>query len=463
MNVRAWYGVLQMLTLVAALPHARRYFSTEKWGGYTESTPWTDAWLSPVGVGALLAVWLASVVCLVAGVAVVAAAAINLAFCYIFFIRLRWRSVLRGMGAPGFIAFWLGAAVFLLALAEAHAPGIQWLVLLTLQIDFALIMLSAGVYKMLSGYRTGDGMDLGLANPEWGYWAGWRTWPPGHWLFRFFNQSAWLTEVGAGVLLLIPATRPIGASIIALSFVFIAVEIRLGFLCEMVILCCIICAGLGGSMAPAGAPLPAILQQALAVFLVAYLIALPLARIGMYYNQLAHKPLPTLLQSILDWHSNAFGLIIWRVFTADVTNFFVRVWEQPAGANGHAARREITAYAGLAAFARFRQVAECIVLTSIFTTLKYYPSNRALFETRLRRYARTIAVAAGATLIFEWVFIAKQPERFEFVPVAEFAVDPRAGTIKDTILSRIVSVSAAHASSPVHEGAQPGSYAPLGR
>ena len=459
MNIRAAYGVLQLLTLVAALPHARRYFSTEKWGGYTESTPWLDALLSPVGVAALVAVWLASAVCLAVGAAVVAAAAANLALCYFFFVRLRWRSVLRGMGAPGFISFWLGAAVFLLALSDAHAPTIRPLVLLTLQIDFALIMLSAGIYKVVAGYRTGDGMDLGLANPAWGYWSGWRTWPPGHWLFRVFNESAWATEVGAGLLMLVPATRVFGAGIIALSFVFIAAEIRLGFLCEMVIVCCVVCMGPGGPIAAPGAPLAAGLQQAIAAVLVAYLVALPLVRIGMYYNQLAHKPLPRGLQSALDWYTNAFGLIIWRVFTADVTNFFVRIWEEPAG---DAPRREITAYAGVTGVARFRQVAECIALTSIFTTLKYYPSNRALFETRLVRYARTIRLTAAARLVFEWVFIAKQPDRFAFVPVAEFAVEPRTAVVEETVLSRIVSVRAAHAGSPVHEGARPGSYAPLG-
>ena len=459
MNVRAAYGVLQLLMLVAAAPHARRYFSTEKWGGYTESTPWLDALLSPVGVGGLLAAWIASASCLAVGVAVLPSAAINLALCYCFFIRLRWRSVLRGMGAPGFISFWLAAAVFLLALSAAHAPAIRPLVLLTLQIDFALIMLSAGIYKVLAGYRTGDGMDLGLANPEWGYWSGWRTWPPGHWLFRVLNESAWATEVGAGTLMLIPATRALGAAIMALSFVFIAAEIRLGFLCEMVILCCVICMGLDARMAAAGAPLPAAAQQVITACLVVYLAALPLARIGMYYNQLAHKRLPRGMQSALDWYTNAFGLIIWRVFTADVTNFFVRIWEQPAGDR---ARREMTAYRGLAGFARFRQVAECIALTSIFTTLKYYPSNRALFERRLVRYARTIPVTAEARLVFEWVLVVKGTNRFEFVPVAEFAVDPRTAVVDETVLSRIVSVRAAHAGSPVHEGAQPGSYAPLG-
>src|SRR5262249_34924858 len=150
--------------------------------------------------------------------------------------------------------------------------------------------------------------------------------------------------------------------------------------------------------------------------------------------------------------------IIWRVFTADVTNFFVRIWEEPPAGGP---RREITVYTGIAGFARFRQVAECIALTSIFTTLKYYPSNRALFEKRLVRYGRTVRVSAGARLVFEWVLVGKEQDRFVHVPTAEFAVELDAGVVHETVLSRIVSVRAAHVGSPVHEGSHPGSYAPL--
>ena len=32
-------------------------------------------------------------------------------------------------------------------------------------------MLAAGVYKLLAGYRHGDGMELGMVNPQWGYWG----------------------------------------------------------------------------------------------------------------------------------------------------------------------------------------------------------------------------------------------------------------------------------------------------
>ena len=35
--IRIAYGVLMLLMLVAALPHARRYFFGERWGGFTKS------------------------------------------------------------------------------------------------------------------------------------------------------------------------------------------------------------------------------------------------------------------------------------------------------------------------------------------------------------------------------------------------------------------------------------------
>jgi hypothetical protein len=110
---------------------------------------------------------------------------------------------------------------------------------------------------------------------------------------------------------------------------------------------------------------------------------------------------------------------------------------------------------------RFSQVAECITLTSVFTTLKYYPSNRPLFTSRLLRYARTLPRAAGSRLIFEWVSVAATPERFAFVPVAEYVVDVEASTVTDVVLSDAASVYGVPSVSPVHEGVTPGSYAPL--
>jgi hypothetical protein len=462
-----------LLTLGAALPHARRYFRSERWGGYAESSPSVDAIQNPIVGSMLLVAWVAAALCLVIGRFVLAGATINLLCCYYFFIRMRWRSVLRGMGAPGFIAFWLGAAVFLLELTSRHAPELRGLALLTMQVDFAGIMLTAGLYKLFAGYRHSQGMELGMVNPEWGYWPEfWAKWRPSHPLFRVLDEMAWGTEVTCGILMLIPATRMLGGLGILLSFIFIATQIRLGFLCEMVILCCLLFFGMGtaaegwllsvlpataGQLTTAGTPLPAPVQAAMAVCFWTYIALLPLVRTGMFYNQLRHRSLPAPLQQMLDGYANFFGLILWRVFTADVVNFFVRVWEESGPT---AARRLISDYRKTGPF-RFSQVAECVTLTSVFTTLKYYPSNRALFVGRLLRYARTIPCESSSRLIFEWVNVAAKPERFTFVPIAEYAVDVNKGIVTDTVLSDAVSVHGVPSVSPVHEGVTPGSYAPL--
>ena len=468
--VRAACGLLMLLTLLAALPHWRRYFLGERWGGFTESGAITDAVQNPFVMPVVLTIWLVASLGLVVGRIVLVSATVNLAFCYYFFNRLRWKSVSRGMGAPGFIALWLGAAVFLLELTTRYAPAVRDLALLTLRVDFGAIMLSAGLYKLAAGYRQRNGMELGMANPEWGYWASyWKTWPSDHVLFRFFNEMAWGTEVVCGALMLFPVTAAYGGAGILLSFIFITTQIRLGFLCEMVIVCCLLFfapgtlvdqwtvqAGQLMGAAPAVVAQPiAGLERSLTAVLWIYLACLPLVRVGMFYNQLKHRAWPAPVQRALDAYANFFGLILWRVFTADVVNFFVRVWEQPpTGA------RTLLSEFRRTGPSRFSQVAECIALTSVFTTLKYYPSNRALFETRLLRYARTIPTIAGSSVVFEWVSMSATAASFEYIPVAEFAVDANAATIRETALSTQINVRGAAPFSPVHEGVRPGSYAP---
>jgi hypothetical protein len=457
--VQRAYGLLLMATLVGAIPHARRYFLSERWGGYAQRSLFVDAIQNPLGVIVTLTLWIASAAALILDRSVVPAATVNLALCWYFFVWMRWHGVLRGMGAPGFITFWLGGAVALLAFTRRHAPGAHDLALWALQVDFALIMISAGLYKLAAGYRAGDGMDLGMVNPEWGYWTSfWQRWPPSHPLFRFLNEMAWLTEVVAGVLMLIPSTRLVGGLLILGSFVFIATQIRLGFLCEMVIVCCLLFVPGGDPAASSAASHAPAWQPVLVAGLWTYVVMLPFVRAGMYYNQLRHRALPSPAQWTLDAYANTFGLILWRVFSGDVVNFFVRVYEQ---GDSRESRRLLSDYRGFTGTRRFRQVAECIAITSVFTTLKYYSSNRALFVDRLLRYARTVPHDSASTLVFEWIGIVKQSDRFDLVPAAEYLVDTRAGTVTDVVLTDRVSVNAPSVASPVHEGARPGSYAPL--
>ena len=160
-----------------------------------------------------------------------------------------------------------------------------------------------------------------------------------------------------------------------------------------------------------------------------------------------------MLQSVLDVYTNLFGIIVWRVFSADHTNFLIEIDERLSDG----ATRRISAWgAGL----RYRHVAESITVTTLFTTLKYYPSNSDLFTTRLLRYARTVPIRSGSTLGFRYLAVIKRPDRFDYVVVAEYIVDIARGTVDERVIDSSLSVRAPVEASPIHEAARPGSYAP---
>jgi hypothetical protein len=470
---RILYGILLFGHLVLLLPHSRRFFMSERWKGYAQSSWDVDAIQNPFAHPFVMAVWFGCSILLTFGRWTVAAALINLLLCRYFFVHMRWKGVLRGMGAPGFMTYWLAAAVLLLEYTQHYAPGVRPLALLVLQVDFALIMLSAGVYKCTAGFPRNHGMELGLVNPEWGYW--WRYYrkqSPNHFVIKTLNQLAWSTEVVAAVLMLIPPTRFIGAILIIVSFFFIGTHIRLALLCQMVMLCGVLffhpgSAGdnLTGLLFSAATPAvstsgPALIfvNQVLVVMLWAYLLLLPLAYVGIYYNFFARKRFVQPLQRALEIYTNFFGIIMWRVFTIDLINFFPNIYHQPRSGGE---RTRVTNYGWRAGSIRFSHVGESITLTCLFTTLKYYPSNNKLFVERLLRYARTVPAPEDSVLVFEYVHINKTDTEFEFAVIAEYLVDVIAGTVTEHILNTQVSVHAAHAASPLHEGARPGSYAPL--
>lgn len=470
---RTAYGILLFGHLFLLLPHTRRFFMSERWKGYAQSSWDVDVIQNPILHPLVMLVWFGCAIALIFGRWTVVASLLNFLLCRYFFVHMRWKGVLRGMGAPGFMTYWLAAAILLLEYTLYFAPAVRPLALFLLQVDFALIMLSAGVYKFFAGFPRNNGMELGLVNPEWGYW--WRYYrqkSPKHPLIRTLNQLAWSTEVTAALLMLIPPTRFIGAVLIIASFFFIATHIRLALLCQMVMLCGVLFfhpRSLGEQLAAAlvSAQLPTVhpagtvlslVNQMLVYGLWAYCLLLPLSYFGIYYNFFARKYLPAPLQRILEVYTNFFGIIMWRVFTIDLINFFPNIYRQPRAGGG---RTLITRYGWRSGSVRFSHVGESITLTCLFTTLKYYPSNHDLFVERLLRYARTIDCADDAVLVFEYVCIEKDEKRFDFQVVAEYLVDPLNKTVTEHKLSERFDVRAAYAGSPLHEGAKPGSYAPL--
>jgi len=470
--LRCSYGVLLFLTLAQTVVQARRFFVSDRWGGYAQSDRRVDLVQNPYALPVVLGLWMACAALITVGRWSVAASFVNLLFCRYFFVAMRWKGVLRGMGAPGFMTYWCAACVFFLEYGATYDPtgAVRNAATFTFRLDFAAIMLCAGTYKWLAGYARNDGMELGMINPWWGYWGSlYGRLRPSHWVFRALNHLAYLTELAAGILMLLPPTQLLGALLIFASFAFIALHIRLGFLCEMVMLCCLLFVppgsvtdGLLAAIAPdppatAALAAPAWLNVALCTALYAYAALLPLAKGGLYYNFLARRRIPGPLQSALEWYTNWFGIIIWRVFSADHTNFWARIWFQD---RARGTRVEAARFGELGAKRAFRyaHVGEFICLVSLFTTLKYYASESPLFPQRVLRYCRTLGCPVGSDVVFEYMRIRKDRGRFESVAVAEYVVDVRAGTVTERILDHLFSPRLAGPGSPIHKGFKPGSY-----
>lgn len=469
--IRIGYGVTLFFTLILLLPHWRRFFLSERWGGYGVSCRFVDAAHNPYVFPVVATMWLTAAATLTTGIYPLASSLVNLVICRYYFVSMRWKGALRGLGAPGFMTYWLGWAVFLLELITAVAPTVLPFTVLLLQVDFALIMLSAGLYKIASGYPRNMGMQFGMANPEWGYW--WRAYqklPPNHWLYRFCNHCAWSIQTIASLLLLVPPTRSIGALLIIGSFLFVATQIRLSLLCYMVIVGAFVFFPSGSycDATLAGIVPEALIGQpgtsfnspvatlALATFTIGHLALVVLSYAGLFYNFYSRRSLPSVLQSALEAYTNFFGIIIWRVFSADHTSFYVMVYRRR---RSDSSRTLVSNYDKFGS--RFNHVGECIAIKCVFTTLKYYPSDSARFHERLLRYARTIPCPDDSVLAFEYITLDSDADRFQPHVVAEFIVDPRSETISELPLHNPEVVRKPTRHSPVFEGTRPGSYAPL--
>jgi hypothetical protein len=203
----------------------------------------------------------------------------------------------------------------------------------------------------------------------------------------------------------------------------------------------------------------------LTVLIFAYIALLPFVKVMQYLNLFLSISYPRPIQAALTRYANFVPIIMWRVFTPDVTNFFIRIYavDRSSGAETPLLVEDAT-YAYREIFTRFRwsarflHVTESIALTTVFTTLKYFRSQRGLFEERLRNYARTLGT--DERLRFEYVSIAKGEKSFEYRAVAEFFVDPVSGEVTEHRLEADFDYGAPARLSHIRETTGFGSYVP---
>jgi hypothetical protein len=464
-------GCLFLLDLLSYLPFASVCLGP----GY-----WKGRWLESVPArAAVVAGWALGSLSLVLGVYPLIGALVLFLIFRAVYVRGRWLTLFRGGGAPGFMSHYLAAVLFFL---EASAwldgsGGLSAHTLRVIRIDFGVILLCSGTYKSLSGYLRGEGMEYGLANPFWGYWHRWfGRMRPRHPLLLLQDRGAAITQVLMGLFLIVPPTRPIGALLCSAGFFYLLFTVRLGRLAALMMalpllylpdLGISLFGGLGAARGFAPIATPALVLAALAGVGWAYLALLPAVKAMQYLNLFANLRYPEPLQSWLTRYANFVPIIMWRVFTPDVTNFFIRIAEiDRASGRETPIADEDTAYSyrhwkNLSEKLRFLHVTESIAITTVFTTLKYFKSKRGLFEAKLVEYARSLGRGDRALIHFQYVAILKGEREFKYVNVCDFVVDPRDGTVEERKLIPEFSYSAPAQYSHITETTGYGSYAPL--
>src|ERR1044071_5743771 len=101
--IRSAYGLLLLGTLLLTLGPSRWFFTSERYGGYAKNDRGTGAIQNPGVLPLVLILWFLSGVMLLLGRHTVIFSFLNVLLCRYFFIHTRWKGILRGMGAPGFL------------------------------------------------------------------------------------------------------------------------------------------------------------------------------------------------------------------------------------------------------------------------------------------------------------------------------------------------------------------------
>ena len=118
-----------------------------------------------------------------------------------------------------------------------------------------------------------------------------------------------------------------------------------------------------------------------------------------YYNLFLNQRFPKYLQLILDKIAKWYPIIIWRVFTLDVINFFIRISQVDKTTNKE--------YSIIDESNIYLQVTESIAIVTIFNFLKYFPLKKDIFNERLLKYTSTLPMNFERNYRFTYVSINK--------------------------------------------------------
>ena len=361
----------QLIYLLSISPIFDRYFSHLNYGGLVFQG-FLSNFLSKGRVRIIYVTW---VVCLIlsfsySGGIAFTCSLICLALSRYFFITLRYNCVGRGNGAPGFMSYWsmLYATIFQFLEFKSVSAGA---LILLLNADFGIIMLSASYYKYKNGYLHGRGIEFGLKNEMWS-WAhrSFLRIPNNSLVFKTLNFLSVAVELLVAIFLFLPGFHKVAAVLLALMFVFLLIFVRLGTLPLTMLALSYVIFATDDVAQSSSSPT---LLKAFCIFY-ALIITLGTAWNWIFYFKLR---VPKTIELLLKNSYRISGCIIWSVFTARLTENLIRVYKVDNLMKYELKPIDYGVHSGIS-------------LTTIATYTDYFPGAMEEQEKRFKIYLEAI-------------------------------------------------------------------------
>jgi hypothetical protein len=303
-------------------------------------------------------------------------------------------------GAVGHICYFTSAYLFFFEIA--FVLGIPSFIHTILAIEIAIMLLTAGMYKIILGYNGSSGLEFALVNPTWSRFAFFfKKLNPSNFIFKTSNFLGPVSELLCGLLFLFPQSHTFAALFLIAIFSYVFLLLRVSILAPLMISSALLYLPPIDfhfpvftnqlSMSPSEA-LIVIIQTAFII----YIVCLIATTLYTLYN----KPIPKILQCF----SRYRPFFIWSVFTAAVTHFFVKI-EKNSSLDGKAIHHH-----------------DASLLLEIV---------KAADSDKLIRYAKSIQAQSHSEIVFTLMHIMKTEDSFLYLPRCSITVDVDNGMLTD--------------------------------
>lgn len=312
------------------------------------------------------------------------------------FIRDRFRSLSRGMGAPGYFSFFSITSLYFATVAQLPGLFIPCSIALTfLLVELAFIFTSAGIFKFIDAHNQLSGFTIGLLNPAWSKISKQVSILL---KLRWFNDNLGpLLQVLAGLaIILLPVSlKPLGLMIIVFMFIAITPFLRLAWLCLSI----------AGTAFVFYIYYPGLLEWlSTSSGKISFLIASTLRLLVMLHIFVEYFANYKLFLSILNPLARAYktllGSIIWKVFTYDLVRYFIVNARYLSNFNNVSLQEEPSCGATLIlprflGYASLSNVYDSITIASLICSRSYVSSD--IFMARI---TKILNVYGATSLIY---------------------------------------------------------------